>query len=210
MPTPRFAERSVYNFAERAAAEQPPLLLRCERGDKLLEHESPQLEQTLDNRSRSSDFVDNFDSNYGVPEEVMSLTEIGRNAQNASQAFATTHWSVVLTAQGESAKPRKHLSDYAVFTGGHFMVSSGGRAAPPRKRKTSLRISLRCCSRERTWTPCDRKRGAYVLIFLCRSRISWLKRTAARWRSSAVKVSRLCRWKNCWRGSGPILSRRTH
>jgi RNA polymerase sigma factor (sigma-70 family) len=53
--------------------------------------------------------VNNFDSNCGVPEEVMSLTEIGRNAQNGSLAFATTHWSVVLTAQGESADAQEAL-----------------------------------------------------------------------------------------------------
>ena len=39
----------------------------------------------------------------------MSLTEIGRNAQNGSLAFATTHWSVVLTAQGESAEAQDAL-----------------------------------------------------------------------------------------------------
>ena len=35
-------------------------------------------------------------------DEVTSLTAIGGNAQNVAVAFATTHWSVVLEAQGPS------------------------------------------------------------------------------------------------------------
>ena len=44
-----------------------------------------------------------------MPEEVTSLTGIGRSAENGAVAFATTHWSVVLTAQGESAAAQEAL-----------------------------------------------------------------------------------------------------
>ena len=42
--------------------------------------------------------------NRAVPadDQVTSLTGVGRSAQNGGIAFVTTHWSVVLTARGES------------------------------------------------------------------------------------------------------------
>jgi RNA polymerase sigma-70 factor (ECF subfamily) len=41
--------------------------------------------------------------------EVTSLTGVGGSAQNGSAAFTTTHWSVVLEAQGESAAAQEAL-----------------------------------------------------------------------------------------------------
>jgi RNA polymerase sigma-70 factor (ECF subfamily) len=47
----------------------------------------------------------------GVPanDDVTSLTAIGGTAQNGAVAFATTHWSVVLEAQGESPAAQEAL-----------------------------------------------------------------------------------------------------
>src|ERR1700751_1027837 len=47
----------------------------------------------------------------GVPDnhEVTSLSAIGGSAQNGAVAFATTHWSVVLTAQDESPAAQEAL-----------------------------------------------------------------------------------------------------
>jgi len=42
-------------------------------------------------------------------DQVTSLTGIGGGAQNGPAAFATTHWSVVLIAQGESASAQEAL-----------------------------------------------------------------------------------------------------
>ena len=42
-------------------------------------------------------------------DQVTSVTAIGRNAQNGAVAFTTTHWSVVLTAQGESPAAHEAL-----------------------------------------------------------------------------------------------------
>jgi RNA polymerase sigma factor (sigma-70 family) len=42
-------------------------------------------------------------------DEVTSLSAIGGSAQNGALAFATTHWSVVLTAQGESPAAKEAL-----------------------------------------------------------------------------------------------------
>ena len=50
------------------------------------------------------DFGTPFYLNRGVADadDVTSLSAIGGSAQNGAIAFATTHWSVVLTAQDES------------------------------------------------------------------------------------------------------------
>src|SRR5204862_1012837 len=40
--------------------------------------------------------------NVPADDEVTSPTGVGRGARNGAVAFTTTHWSVVLTAQGES------------------------------------------------------------------------------------------------------------
>jgi hypothetical protein len=43
-----------------------------------------------------------LDYTVGVVDDGASRDAIGRSAQNGAVAFATTHWSVVLAAQGES------------------------------------------------------------------------------------------------------------
>jgi RNA polymerase sigma-70 factor (ECF subfamily) len=43
-----------------------------------------------------------FDRSVPADEQVTSLTGVGGSAQNGAVAFATTHWSIVLAAQGES------------------------------------------------------------------------------------------------------------
>ena len=50
-----------------------------------------------------------FDLNRTVGEEVTSLTGLGGSTQTGAVAFATTHWSVVLTAQGESKAAEEAL-----------------------------------------------------------------------------------------------------
>ena len=42
-------------------------------------------------------------------DQAISLTGIGSSAQDGAIAFATTHWSVVLTAQGESPEAQEAL-----------------------------------------------------------------------------------------------------
>jgi len=42
-------------------------------------------------------------------DDVTSLTAIGENARHGAVAFTTTHWSVVLTAQGESSAAQEAL-----------------------------------------------------------------------------------------------------
>ena len=44
-----------------------------------------------------------------VDDQVTSLTGVGEAARNGDVAFATTHWSVVLTAQGESPAAQEAL-----------------------------------------------------------------------------------------------------
>jgi DNA-directed RNA polymerase specialized sigma24 family protein len=50
-----------------------------------------------------------LDANVSACGEVTSLTGVGGSAQTASAAFTTTHWSVVLEAQGESAAAQQAL-----------------------------------------------------------------------------------------------------
>ena len=44
-------------------------------------------------------------------DEVTSLTGVGENAQRGAAAFTTTHWSVVLEAQGESPAAQEALEN---------------------------------------------------------------------------------------------------
>jgi RNA polymerase sigma factor (sigma-70 family) len=50
-----------------------------------------------------------LDCSVPVYDEVTSLTGVGGNAQNGPAAFTTTHWSVVLQAQGESPAAQEAL-----------------------------------------------------------------------------------------------------
>src|SRR5947199_7807652 len=52
-----------------------------------------------------------FSLGFGVPsrDELTSLSAIGGNANHGAVAFATTHWSVVLEAQGESPAAQEAL-----------------------------------------------------------------------------------------------------
>jgi RNA polymerase sigma factor (sigma-70 family) len=50
-----------------------------------------------------------LDLSVPADDQVTSLTGVGRSAQNGGVAFATTHWSVVLTAQGESPAAQEAL-----------------------------------------------------------------------------------------------------
>jgi RNA polymerase sigma-70 factor (ECF subfamily) len=50
-----------------------------------------------------------LDRSVRADDRVTSLTGIGRSAQNGAVAFATTHWSVVLAAQGPSPAAKEAL-----------------------------------------------------------------------------------------------------
>jgi RNA polymerase sigma-70 factor (ECF subfamily) len=50
-----------------------------------------------------------LDRNMPSEDEKTSLSAIGGNAQNGAVAFATTHWSVVLQAQGQSPAAQEAL-----------------------------------------------------------------------------------------------------
>jgi len=50
-----------------------------------------------------------FDLNQGVPEDGSSRSGTGWSAEHGATAFATTHWSVVLAAQGESGPAKEAL-----------------------------------------------------------------------------------------------------
>jgi RNA polymerase sigma-70 factor (ECF subfamily) len=50
-----------------------------------------------------------LDRSVPADDEATSLSAIGGSAQNGSVAFATTHWSVVLTAQDESPAAQEAL-----------------------------------------------------------------------------------------------------
>jgi hypothetical protein len=56
-----------------------------------------------------------LDGNVPADYDQASGSAIGLSRQNGVVAFATTHWSVVLTAQGESPAAEKALRNFAAF-----------------------------------------------------------------------------------------------
>jgi DNA-directed RNA polymerase specialized sigma24 family protein len=50
-----------------------------------------------------------LDGDVGADEEVTSLTGVDSHTRNGAATFATTHWSVVLTAQGHSSDANEAL-----------------------------------------------------------------------------------------------------
>jgi RNA polymerase sigma factor (sigma-70 family) len=50
-----------------------------------------------------------FDRNVPADDRVTSLTDVGSSAPNGGVAFTTTHWSVVLEAQGQSPAAQEAL-----------------------------------------------------------------------------------------------------
>ena len=50
-----------------------------------------------------------LDDSVPAGDQVTSLTDVGGNAQHGPVAFTTTHWSVVLEAQGESRAAKEAL-----------------------------------------------------------------------------------------------------
>jgi RNA polymerase sigma factor (sigma-70 family) len=50
-----------------------------------------------------------LDGTVPADDQLTSVTAIGRNVQRGAVAFTTTHWSVVLTAQGESPAAHEAL-----------------------------------------------------------------------------------------------------
>src|SRR5882724_5047218 len=102
------------------------------------------------------DFHATFYLDRDVPadDEATSLGAIGGSAQNGAVAFATTHWSVVLTGQDESAAAQEALEHLCCIYWWPSRVSLGGRATLPRKHTTSPRAFSHYFSREKTSTQC--------------------------------------------------------
>src|SRR5437667_7652761 len=65
----------------------------------------------LDTTGRKLDFSVKFCLDRSVPvvDEEASGSAIGLSTQNGAVAFVTTHWSVVLEAQGESPAAKEAL-----------------------------------------------------------------------------------------------------
>ena len=68
-------------------------------------------------------------------EDGASWSAISQTTQNGAVAFATTHWSVVLEAQGESPAATKHLKNFAALIGVRFTVSCRRQGAGPEEAK---------------------------------------------------------------------------
>jgi len=66
-------------------------------------------------------------ANVPADDQVTSLTGVGEGAQHGAVAFTTTHWSVVLTAQGDSPAAQEALENLC-------RINS---FAPPRTRQPS-------------------------------------------------------------------------
>jgi len=69
-------------------------------------------------------------------DDVTSLSAIGGDAHHGPAAFTTTHWSVVLEAQGESPAAQQALEKTCrTYWRALFMASSGDRVLNQRRAK---------------------------------------------------------------------------
>ena len=68
-------------------------------------------------------------------DQMTFLTGLGSSAQNGSIAFTTTHWSVVLEAQGRIAGGRRGTGKFAALIGGRYTDLLGEEATSPKKRR---------------------------------------------------------------------------
>ena len=67
----------------------------------------------------------------------------GLRRENAAAVFATTHWSVVLEAQGESPAAQDALEKLCRTFGDLFMLSCGGKVSGQRRQRILPRGFLR-------------------------------------------------------------------
>src|SRR5437763_14069954 len=85
------------------------------------------------------------------------LSRVGETVQTGAVAFTTTHWSVVLTAQGQSPVADEALEKLCRLYWWPLYGSVRRRAMLLRKHKILLRGSSRCCWREEIWMRCAGK-----------------------------------------------------
>mgnify|MGYP003693996529 CR=1 FL=1 len=122
-------------------------------------------------------------------DEATSLGAIGGSAQNGAVAFATTHWSVVLTAQDESPAAQEALEKLCraywrpIFS---FDSATGCRA------RGGGRISRRVFAlllERRDLSAVRKEKGRLCSYLLVSLKHFWPMSAAVRWRSSEAKDS---------------------
>jgi len=107
------------------------------------------------------DFESDFRFNGAVSaaDQVPSLTGVipADAGGDGAVAFTTTHWSVVLTAQGQSPVADEALEKLCRLYWWPLYGFVRRRAMLLRKHKILLRGSSRCCWREEIWMRCAGK-----------------------------------------------------
>ena len=83
-----------------------------------------------------------FSKTVGVPadDQVTSLTGLGGNA---GAAFTTTHWSVVLEAQGESPRHKKRSKNFVAPIGDLSTASCGDKVPGLEWQRSTPPLAIR-------------------------------------------------------------------
>jgi hypothetical protein len=119
-----------------------------------------------------------------------SLSTIGE--EHSAIAFATTQWSVVLTAQGESPEAQKALERLCRTYWWPLYSFVRRQGYTPEEAQDLTQSFFVLFLERRDFDAVRRERGVCVPIFSRRSRISSVTRAVAPLESSVVKASRLC------------------
>src|SRR5262249_29368096 len=115
-------------------------------------------------------------------DEVSSLTAVGSAAagRHAAASFTTTHWSVVLEAQGETPAAQRALEILCRTYWRPIYGFVRQKAWGQRMRRISRKPFSRSCWSAKVWIRFAKKKGGCVRICWFRSKISSLMSEAVR------------------------------
>jgi len=119
-----------------------------------------------------------------------SLSTIGGDPENGAIAFTTTHWSVVLEAQGESPAAQEALENLCRTYWRPIYGFVRREGAKPEEAKDLTQGFFALILERKISNPCGRKRAACVRFFWRRSSISWRTSAAMPRRSNVVAAER--------------------
>jgi RNA polymerase sigma-70 factor (ECF subfamily) len=103
-----------------------------------------------------------------VGDEVTSLSAIGGNAHHGPAAFTTTHWSVVLEAQGESLAAKEALEKLCRIYWRPIYSFIRGQGVAPEEAEDITHGFFASLFERGSLSASARKRGGFVLICLGR------------------------------------------
>ena len=97
-----------------------------------------------------------------------------QTANGGAMGFTTTHWSLVLEAQGESPAARKALEILCTAYWRPLYGFVRRQGLTREEAQDLVQDFLRVCSNTEIWIQSGARRDVCVLISLCRSNVFWL------------------------------------